>query len=327
MFTPITFPSALFFWLNYDNLHLLHTYNEKDLNKYFDTNVKQLILENSQAWNPSNRVHIMVPSSSLRQQGASFSCHVMPKNLPSGSFVSLTKSIQIISPELCFLLAANHLTVPELVVLANDLCGQYARNNQATFGQINRRPVTNVLKISGYLQMVKNVDGISKARTAIRYVLDGSNSPMESRMAAATTLRYYYGGYAISPPLLNGMAELSSDGATLLRRSHCCCDMLWPEEKVIVEYDSNLVHLNRNQFEYDKKKSSALNLSGYTVINATHDNFRNYNTIEEFFLLVKRSLGQRIRYPELDRNLKTRTEVINKLFLTYGALNWFSMFS
>jgi hypothetical protein len=46
-------------------------------------------------------------------------------------------------------------------------------------------------------------------------------------------------------------------------------DMLWPEQRLIVELDSRAYHLNRAVFETDRQKDAALLLAGYRALRVT----------------------------------------------------------
>ena len=92
--------------------------------------------------------------------------------------------------------------------------------------------------------------------------------------------------------------------------------MLWRAERVVVEYDSNLVHLSPNQIRYDKRKSTALQASSYHVIHVTRDSFRNFNTVEELFRLIRKALHIRSANKDLEKYRMKRHDVIKSLFLT-----------
>ena len=327
MFTPITFPTALFFWLTYDNNKSLQ-YLEKlpgELSKtVFHRNS---LLASDQEYSLQAPLHIMVPKDSLRHHGPQFICHVMPQNLPEGSFVQLTGSTFIISPELCFLLSANYLSIPELTVLACDLCGIYAHDERAEYSQISRRPVTSSTEIKNYLNKTRRIDGITKARIAARYAIDNSNSPMESKLVAACVLRYLYGGYGFEKPELNYNVQLSPAGIEVIGLDHLCCDIVWPSKRLIVEYDSDLAHFNKRRFYFDKKRTTALILSDYSVITVTRDDFRNYNSMERLFSVISSSLNKRISRRDYEASYKVRRELLKELFLTTNSLDWFQMFS
>lgn len=314
MIAPITFPSALYFWKHYDNLMELHESSHLVTEQAFDSYMKRSLLSFAAMQGMEIPLHIMVSNKGQRKKGE-FISHVIPKGLPEGSFVQLSEAVHIASPELTFLLAAKTMSIAELAVLACDLSGIYYLAESAEYGQKQRTPITSVEKIAGYLQNVQQVEGLKKARVAIQYAMNRSNSPMESKLAVAGSLRYHYGGYSISKPELNYEVELSETGKTFLKRNSCCCDMVWPDLKVVVEYDSDLAHLLPGRVRYDKRRTTALQLSGYTVITITRDHFSNENTIEELFLLITKTVEGSINKRALLNSHAARMEVIKKLFL------------
>ncbi len=315
MFTPITIPSSLDFWKQYSNRRKLVEGELYD--QPFDKEYRSCLLDFAKNYRIETPLHIMVPDKSLRSRGSLFKTHVMPRDLPNGSFVQMDDIIQITSPELTFLLGANDLSVAELTVLACDLCGIYYFDPYAEIGQSSREQITTVEEISSYLDKVKKFNGLHKARTAIQFALDRSNSPMESKLAAIEVIRYLYGGFSIEKPELNYLVKLSPEGKNILRRDYCCCDMVWPEKRIVVEYDSDLAHLSPNQVHYDKRRVTALQLSGYKVIIITKDYFRNENTVEELFLIIHKTLGSAVNKRAFDKNRDSRREAIRKLFLTF----------
>ena len=327
MFTPVTFPTALIFWLTYKNNSELVSINNSLPFHNTDSFQRSRLLSDLQIYGLPKPFHIMVPERSLRNHGKDFTCHLMPRNLPRGSFMELTDFLQIISPELCFALAANYLSIPELAVLACDLCGIYAFDEYDEFGQINRKPITTVDKISKYVNKAKNLSGIKKARTAIAFALDRSNSPVESKLAVTAILRYLYGGYSYEHPILNYYVSLPEQIARTVKREQFCCDMVWPEKKVIVEYDSDLAHLSKDRFYKDKKRTMALSAAGYTILNITKDAFHNFYSIDDQFLMIGNTLGKKIKHQYFDASLEQRQELINKFFLTPNYMNWLTMFT
>ena len=129
-------------------------------------------------------------------------------------------------------------------------------------------------------------------------------------------ISFQYGGFALPKPQLNYDVTLSADGQELLGRASCCCDMVWPEAKVIVEYDGMKAHMEEEQFHYDKRRTTALVLSGYKVINVTKDHLKNTKTIEELFLLIRKTLKLRTRKERFDKYKDKRRETIWKIFFT-----------
>ncbi|MBR3263167.1 MAG: hypothetical protein IKF93_08665 [Lachnospiraceae bacterium] len=271
-------------------------------------------------------IHTSVLNKAHRNQGQLFATHFMAGCLPKNSFIQLERNIAVASPELCFLRASNILSFPALVVFACDLCASYSRSASDPFGQHSRLPVTSVAKIMAFLENVKNVKGIKTARTAIKYVLENSNSPMESKLAAISQLPISRGGFHLLKPDLNARVNLNESGKSLVKRDSLYCDMVWEEQKVVVEYDSNLSHLSKRQHFYDKQRITALNLSGYTVICITAENLRNFRSIEEIFYLLRSKLQMRSYSKEFEKTFDIRYSAVKDVFFSGNDLflpaNW-----
>ena len=154
---------------------------------------------------------------------------------------------------------------------------------------------------------------VQKAKLAIRYALDHSNSPMESNLATLALLPWRYGGYNLKAPKLNLDVNLSETGAEHLGRETICCDMVWIEEKVVLEYDSNLAHLSPDQHAKDKKRITALSLSGYQVISVTANEVRSFRAVEELFLRVRRALGMKTNPERVETNFEQRYDVVHDI--------------
>ena len=265
-------------------------------------------------------IHISVSNKAHRNQGQLFATHFMAGSLPENSFIQLERNIAVASPELCFLRASNFLSFPSLVVFACDLCAAYSRSFSDPFGQQRRTPVTSAAKIMAFLDKVKNVKGIKTARTAIKYVLENANSPMESKLAAISQLPISRGGFRLLKPDLNFRVNLSESGKSLVKRDSLYCDMVWKDQKVVVEYDSNLSHLSKRQHFYDKQRITALNLSGYTVISITAENLRNFRCIEEIFYLIRSKLQMRSYSKEFEKYFDIRYNAVKDIFFSGNDL-------
>ena len=316
MFTAITFPSALYFWLSYPNLLPLEKINPKSFRLNPDEFQLTQLLSEAANYHLPLPLHIMVPSAACRSHGNRFICHVAPKILPRGGLVQLSADTAIISPELCFLMAAQYLPLPELAVLGFDLCAMYYLDDKSEYGQTNRDPVTSVEKISRLLDDVNGISGIRSARMAGKYILNNSNSPVESRLAATAILPYMHGGVALPYPELNGEVLFNAAGRNYFHRDRCYCDMLWRKLHVAAEYDSDLAHLSRNKFYQDKNRSTALQLSYYRVVHITKDHFRNYDSVEALFQSMRVALKVRANSTALNKYSEIRHENFKKFFLT-----------
>lgn len=320
MATIITYPSALEYWLSDNGIpyhYHFDRYSSKVKNKeilHSETS-REEICRSIEMLHFSLPVHVAVPNHIKRSRSETAVFHRLQNPLPDYSFHKVSDSIFIASPELCFIQAAAELSVPELVLLANELCAIYIKDETEEFGQRRRDPVTTTNSISAYINKAGQIRGIQKARTAIRYALDRSNSPLESRLAVLATLPLSWGGYGLLKPELNAEIILKKRAADYLGRTSCFCDMVWKKQRIILEYDSNLTHLAPRQHARDKKRATALSMSGYKVISATADNIRNFSSIESLFLHVRDELNMRTHKDRLDAYYDQRWLVVHQILL------------
>ena len=232
-------------------------------------------------------LHVIADSLETRLHNPSLQVRVRPTAVPEQSYLKINDALYICCPELCFLQVASECSEVKLTEIANNLCARYVINKDAEYLQERRDCITNTSSIKKYLGSVGKVRGIEKAKNAIRYALDGSNSPIESKLAVLCMLPFYKGGFAEGGLVLNDEVKLSAAAAALLGRSSCCCDGVWKKDRVIMEYDSNLVHLSPEKHAYDKRRATALTLSGYKVITVTANDIRNHQAIENLFRNIR----------------------------------------
>ncbi|MBO4835743.1 MAG: hypothetical protein J5483_06490 [Lachnospiraceae bacterium] len=319
MIIPIVGPSALEFWLSgvarFDAAHLSAP-NRKliSLPDDYETSCQHDNLCNlAEKYGLSLPLHIMVNKPDNRRHTRYCHTYLRPKKLSEDSFVQLSDSVYISSPELCFLQVTQIFPLSKLVEIANDLCALYLLDKTAVMGQTSRDPLVQVNNIKEYLCRVKSLPGVKLARQAISYALDCSGSPMESKLSAVAMPPLSQGGYALLRPELNLDISLTDEAASFLGRDTCCCDLVWEDQKVVVEYDSNLTHLSQNQHAYDKRKATALSMSGYRGFYITASNLRSFQDIEITFRNLRKILGQRADNDVFKKYESRRREAVRKV--------------
>ena len=320
MATIITYPSALEYWLSEIGIPYCFHFDVasarvKNSEVIESTTSRKDIIRTTNKLNFSEPVHVAVSGRIKRASTETVVFHRLPDRLPENSFFKIDDNLYIICPELCFVHAAVALPVHKLVLLANELCAIYIKDETEEYGQRKRIPVTNTRAIRSYIEKAVHIKGIRKARTAIRYALDNSNSPMESRLAVLATLPMFRGGYGLIAPQLNLKITLSKNAAEYLGQATCCCDMGWSRHKVAFEYDSNLTHLDIRQHFKDKKRATALTISGYKVISITAEQIKNFTNVETMFLRVRDMLNMKTREERLDMYMELRRKTVNDILL------------
>ena len=319
MIIPLVGPSALEFWLSgvarIDADHLSAP-NRKliSLPENYEVVCKRDgIYSIAKRYGLSLPLYIMVNEAGNRNHG--ITCHscVRPKILPKESFIQLDDVVYISSPELCFLQMTRFLPLPKLIEIANNLCSIYSLDKSVTYGQTVREALIEVNHIQTFLDHCDKMPGIKLARQAISYVLNRSGSPMESKLAALAMLSLSQGGYSLVKPKANLDISLTDEAASFLGRDTCCCDLVWEDQKVVVEYDSNLTHLSKDQHAYDKRKATALSMSGYRGFYITAANVNSFQNIETTFRNLRKILGQRPKQTLFNKYESRRREAVHSI--------------
>lgn len=109
---------------------------------------------------------------------------------------------------------------------------------------------------------------------------------MEIATAMLLTLPRMYGGYGAQPCELN--AQIVTE------RGKFYGDLVWPKQRVIVEYDSDEFHLSSAKFSADSARRNALIKAGWTVIVITNKQIRSMEVMGRTANAVLRALGRRM---------------------------------
>ena len=237
-----------------------------------------------------------IPSEQLRY-------HVRSAILPRDCFSRISSGIVVSSPEHCFLQMATRLSLVELIELGYEFCGRYSlpglNESLETMqrGFYDRPPLTNVKRLLSLVQQMKGTRGQVKAMKALKYIVDNSASPVETKLAILLTLPYKLGGRALPLPVMNASMNVSIDGHSK-SATRLFCDLFWPNAKVAVEYDSDMYHTGATRIASDSRRRALLLSAGVSVITVTNTQLRNANEFETIAKLLATNLGVRLRSNE-----------------------------
>ena len=318
MIIPIIKNTALNYWLDgtrhYEPL-VFHAVNLKRVEPvYLNINA---IEEIKKTLCVDEDLDVLTGPNATRRPLAGLTLYQGYNSIPPGSFVKIAEMgndiLCMASPEMCFLYAASVLPLHEVVYVGNQLCAQYVTDSDSDIGQRNRDPITNVNKIKRFLKNADGLKGIKKARTAIKYVVDGCNSPKEVFLAAIARLPRHYGGYGLPEFVMNGAVKLTKDGSSLVGYDVLRADMVWYKQRKLVEYESNLVHLDKDQHEHDKKRSNAIQKAGYGVTYITAGQVSGFGPVEDTFTSLQKELGVRFDRAKFAEQQEKRRKVVKDL--------------
>jgi len=287
-------------------------------------------LRRGEAWGLSLPLDIMVSALSARRPSKAVRPHVCSVTLPGGAFVKAGNGLYVSSPEFCFLQMAGEYPLAKLITLGNELCGTYSRLDKATIceGQAERQDegqvvfdqlaynlphLTSKKKLQAFTDRMGGWIGQRQALKALRYISDGSGSPMETTLFILLTLPYRYGGYGLPIPEFNACIYPKKGGLPFAGRSFYRGDLLWREAGVVVEYNSDMVHANKDSMAMDAIRRGDLALCGISEVTVTKRQIHSIELFDKVARQIASSIGKRLRYED-QVFLKARRELRGVLF-------------
>lgn len=213
--------------------------------------------------------------------------HHSAARYPRGSFLEVAPQVYACAPELVFVQMACSLSFGELLALGYELCGSYPL--EPPRNHFVRHPLCSAARLVSYVEQLGRVKGVGSARSVAPFVRSKSASFMESEVSAAVTLPRRLGGFNRPNIALNQLVGLSPRGAALARHDEVAIDLLWPDDGVGFEYDSEAFHSEKRQIARDSRKHDALALERIDLWRLTADQFAN---LLEFQEVVRKAFGR-----------------------------------
>lgn len=207
-------------------------------------------------------INLLVPSKNLAHASKDVVAHSCRSELPGNSFWKLTDTLYVSSPELCFVQMAQTMSVPQIAELGVNLCADYHVDVKAD-KLPKRRPITTPAKLASYAERASGMKGAKKARQALKWVVAGSRSPMETKTFILLCLPRSRGGYGLGLAKLNHRVD-PGRYAYLAEQGFFRVDLCWPEPIVGVEYYGDEVHLDN--VVHDRRRLDALEALGWNMV-------------------------------------------------------------
>jgi very-short-patch-repair endonuclease len=204
-------------------------------------------------------VHVTVPPTAVRssRQGVKAHAGVI------GAAVTRFRNLAISTPEQTFLDLATCLDLVALVVVGDSLI----RAGRTTAAALHDAA------------LAWRGRGAKLARRAARYVRDGVDSAMETRLRMLIVLA------GLPTPQVNFILR-HPDGSWWMR-----FDLCYPSLKLIIEYDGRQHAEDDDQWLHDLKRREALDRMGWRIIVVTSRDY--YDTPEEVLRRVRDALIDR----------------------------------
>ena len=255
------------------------------------------------AWLERRRpAHLIVKSNSSHRSSSHVVTHVWGTTYSEWPVLDLGNDVFVSAPEFLFLQMALVLQPIELVFLGYELCGRFGFDPSGQL--LSAPPITSVDHIKAFLETATSARGSGRASWAIRNVLDNSASPMETALAMDLTLSHHLGGYGLTNPLLNQRLYLGEDSGQMLGRDVLTPDLLWPEDRLAVEYDSVLHHATARDIARDAQRRDVYSIAGYEVITVSGDHMKSVVDLDRIAFRIARTIGKRLRYTHADDRVR-----------------------
>jgi len=290
--------SALEYWRLHrdekinDNSRLRRSSAPTSLPHHLDLSICGLVL--SGLTEPFN---IIIGNQLARRKTAFFRMRVYTGATPDGCFISIGGGLAISSPQFCFFQMAAELSLIKLIELGFELCGSYSLPVPAEGDALyDHTPLTSTQALKAFTARMEGVKGKKNAFRALRYIVSGSGSPMETKLVMLLTLPHHLGGFALPMPVLNKRLNLSKADKQRLRiseKAYFKCDLLWPDEGIAVEYDSDAHHSDVNRLAADSERRFDLNVIGIYTVTVTRKQLMNPVAFERIARQISKKIGRR----------------------------------
>lgn len=248
-----------------------------------------------------HKIEVLASSPSKACRSKDHVCRILPNPPISGMFCKIADNAYITSPEMTFAQMANRLDLLSLIKLGMELCGTYAPCPFADrFDE--RQPVTNKDKLLSVCNRAADagIRGAATARKALRWVVDGSNSPAETALVLFLCLPVRMGGYGFSFPDMNPKTPLGVRASKMHGHPSMRCDLHWVKANTAIEYDSDQEHLTSQSAARDAGRRNVLGYKDITVITVRKPMIAAPSAFDDVARQLAHQLGRRLRPHDLE---------------------------
>ena len=202
MNTILTAQTAAAYWRTHD----LASTRDANLDNARDAEIRHSALElvpGLVAIDKSSMLHLLVGDPAKKRTLHGIACHRWDGTLPEGSLRQISDRIYLSSPEMCFVQFCSSNSLAHSVQYGMELCGTYALGLNGQEARYDLEPLTNIERLSTYIQGCEGRHGVKTARHALKHILEGAASPLETIVTMLMCMPVRQGGYGLPHPTLN----------------------------------------------------------------------------------------------------------------------------
>ena len=225
--------------------------------------------------------------------------------------------IYICSPEFCFVLIASDIKhickepvkrwqqVVILAVLGCELCGTYSRQDTARGFRDRSVQLVNVWQLTTFVGLMTSERGGTLSHDAMRWVIDGLNSPMETVLYLMLCLPPAWGGLGLPRPRSNWFLDVPDHLQRGKRQARIVPDMLWPEFSLIAEYFGKDAHIGHEVPDVERQELAQD--MGYSVITFWKEDVSDLRRFNAKARSLASHMGRKLPKPTEDFCKQQRT--------------------
>ncbi len=229
---------------------------------------------------------ITVTKYNARSRNNGKKVHSTEFALPPGAVTS-REGRMVASPELLFLELANKLCLHRLILLGLQLCSHPPGLPSAA--------ITTKKKLDTFIAKTAGFHGRKKALRAMKYVMEGSASIMESLTYMILGLPHALGGYGLNGVVFNHEIRLLGEAKIRLGQDRCFVDLYYKQAKLGVEYESFTYHSSPTEHGKDSIRSAVLQRKGIYMMHLNTIQLYDMDACRDFAFNLATRLGRRIQ--------------------------------
>lgn len=245
---------------------------------------------------------VLVNGSSKYHKSNFYNIHSFCGKFPKDSFLEIDNDIYVSSPELLFCQLASCVSFARLMLYGLEICGTFSLKNASnTYVLYGLKPITSVSKIRKFVDSFRKLNpgyrGLEKACDVIKYLVNNSASPQESRLYTALCCPRKIGAFSLSGMQLNQDIKLTKEACKICGSNIVRPDICNIKNKVAIEYESDAFHNNFEQLNHDKRRVDALYHDKWKVFLVVPTQLHDYTAFYEMAcdMLVANKQDKRIR--------------------------------
>ena len=238
---------------------------------------------------------LLVDDENLRHRRSGRSFVICSHPLPIGFLRIVDKGLLVSSPEMCFMQIAASQGVIEAIRYGTEICGTYANATRSAKTRYGRKKLSDSETLNSLIAAGTGLHGVKRARTAARYVTEGSASPLETATELLLCLPQRLGGFGLPVPEFNVSFGLDELETVISGKREFRCDLYWRDYDLALEYQSDAFHSNVRSLHEDAHRNNVLTSRGLTIIQFTWETLRDPARLEYTARMMQSHMGLRIR--------------------------------